>query len=225
MVCAPPSCRIMKRRAPGIRLLRLRELSGQVVDHIWPWKLNPRRGAILHADEFVDASALPRGLCRASGAQSLCRLQHKSCCTLARSTPPVAQVKLTREAHRRRSSRTGGGLRMRPLSYQARSSVRQTCSARRAWQSPDSPGRLHLLSTHRRRRALTAPRQWFDSKLAHCGPHLNTILCLGKHCLERQWQNRVLGEASACGRGDLRAATLGKLSCLGGSTAGSTVGI
>ena len=36
-------------------LVGFRELSSQDVDHTWLWKLNTRRGPILHADEYADA--------------------------------------------------------------------------------------------------------------------------------------------------------------------------
>ena len=44
------SCSTLKRRAPGIR-----ELSSADVVDTWLLKVNPCRGSILHADEFVDA--------------------------------------------------------------------------------------------------------------------------------------------------------------------------
>ena len=48
--CAPHSCSTLRRRAPGIR-----ELSSADVVDTWLLKVNPCRGSILHADEFVDA--------------------------------------------------------------------------------------------------------------------------------------------------------------------------
>ena len=45
-------------------LVRLRELCSQDVDHTWIWKLNARRGPILHAGEFLDAVRFHLGLGR-----------------------------------------------------------------------------------------------------------------------------------------------------------------
>ena len=56
--------------------MRLRELSCPDVDHTWLWKLNPRRGPILNADEFVDAVCFRLGCAGPVEPTVVRRLQH-----------------------------------------------------------------------------------------------------------------------------------------------------
>ena len=82
--------------------MRLRELSSQDVDHTCLWKLNLRRGPILHADEFVDAVRIRLG-CAGPVVPTMCAARnagwtgatHASCCALSEATRghnAVAQV-------------------------------------------------------------------------------------------------------------------------------------
>ena len=54
---------------------RLAELGDPNVDHTWLWRLNPRHGSTLDADEYVDSVPLPPGLCWVRGTHHLRRLQ------------------------------------------------------------------------------------------------------------------------------------------------------
>ena len=80
-----------------------RELSSQDVDHTWLWKLNPRRGSILHADEYADAVRFRLGcvrpvepaVCAAcnTGLHDTGAL-HASCCALSEATHPSAETEV-----------------------------------------------------------------------------------------------------------------------------------
>ena len=55
--------------------MRLAELGDSSVDHTWLWRLNPRHGATLEADEYIDSVRFRLGCAGSRGAHHLCRLQ------------------------------------------------------------------------------------------------------------------------------------------------------
>ena len=71
------------RQQTHAEVARLRECSGQDVDHTWLWMLNTRRGTILHADEFVDTVRFRLGCAGRTGLLDTGALR-VSCCGLVR---------------------------------------------------------------------------------------------------------------------------------------------
>ena len=75
--------------------MRLAELGDSSVDHTWLWRLNPRHGAILEADEYIDSVRFRLGCagpvepitCAACNSGILdTGAAHASCCALGEAT-------------------------------------------------------------------------------------------------------------------------------------------
>ena len=74
---------------------RLAELGDSTVDHTWLWRLNPRHGSILDADEYVDSVRFRLG-CAGPAEPITCPpcnsgildtgAAHASCCALSEAT-------------------------------------------------------------------------------------------------------------------------------------------
>ena len=75
--------------------MRLAELGDSSVDHTWLWRLNPRHGLILEADEYIDSVRFRLGCagpvepitCAACNSGILdTGAAHASCCALGEAT-------------------------------------------------------------------------------------------------------------------------------------------
>ena len=69
--------------------MRLAELGDSSVDHTWLWRLNPRHGSTLEADEYVDAVRFRLG-CAGPVEPITCAACNSGILDTARRTPPAA---------------------------------------------------------------------------------------------------------------------------------------
>ena len=83
-------CKCMRVRDPGPHArTRLAELGDSNVDHTWLWRLNPRHGSTLDADEYVDSVRFRLG-CAGPRNPSPAPPATPAFWTRARRTPPAA---------------------------------------------------------------------------------------------------------------------------------------
>ena len=88
-------CKCMRVKVPGPLACALAELGDSSMDHTWLWRLNPRHGSTLEADEYVDSVRFRLG-CAGPAEPTTCAAcnsgildtgaAHASCCALGEAT-------------------------------------------------------------------------------------------------------------------------------------------
>ena len=159
---------------------RLRDLSSSGVDHTCLWRLNPRRGPILHPDAFVDAVRFGLG-CAGSTERTVCAAcdtgllgtgaKHASCCALSEGhawSQPVVQI-IQEAAH---SCDTSAATEVSGL---AAGTELHPADVRTSAIGNLSALDVLICSPRAQEAGLDCTQTTVANKLAYYGPHQNTL--------------------------------------------------
>ena len=177
-----------------IARMRLAELGDSSVDHTWLWRLNPRHGAVLEADEYIDSVRFRLGCagpvepitCAACNSGILdTGAAHASCCALGEATLGHNAVSSLLHAAAQQCDHTAEmevpglipGTDLRPADI-------LTSALGNAYTALD----VSICSPHASEAGADCTQSRVQAKLQHCGPHLDSSSpkhLLLASCLER----------------------------------------
>ena len=175
--------------------MRLAELGDSSVDHTWLWRLNPRHGATLEADEYIDSVRFRLGCagpvepitCAACNSGILdTGAAHASCCALGEATRGHNAVSSLLHAAAQQCDHTAEmevpglipGTDLRPADI-------LTSAVGNAYTALD----VSICSPHASEAGADCTQSKVQAKLLHYGPHLDSLLRQNisycSSCLER----------------------------------------
>ena len=162
--------------------MRLAELGDSSVDHTWLWRLNPRHGPTLEADEYVDSVRFRLG-CAGPAEPITCAAcnsgildtgaAHASCCALGEATRGHNAVSSLIHAAAQQCDHTSEmevpglipGTDLRPADI-------FTSALGNAYTALD----VSICSPHASEAGVDCTQSRVQAKLQHYGPHLATLL-------------------------------------------------
>ena len=162
--------------------MRLAELGDSSVDHTWLWRLNPRHGATLEADEYIDSVRFRLGCagpvepitCAACDSGILdTGAAHASCCALGEATRGHNAVSSLLHAAAQQCDHTAEmevpglipGTDLRPADI-------LTSALGNAYTALD----VSICSPHASEAGADCTQSKVQAKLLHYGPHLDSLL-------------------------------------------------
>ena len=162
--------------------MRLAELGDPSVDHTWLWRLNPRHGSTLEADEYIDSVRFRLG-CAGPAEPVTCAAcnsgildtgaAHASCCALGEATRGHNAVSSLLHAAAQQCDHTSEmevpglipGTDLRPADI-------LTSALGNAYTALD----VSICSPHASEAGVDCTQSRVQAKLQHYGPHLATLL-------------------------------------------------
>ena len=162
--------------------MRLAELGDSSVDHTWLWRLNPRHGLILEADEYIDSVRFRLGCagpvepitCAACNSGILdTGAAHASCCALGEATRGHNAVSSLLHAAAQQCDHTAEmevpglipGTDLRPADI-------LTSALGNAYTALD----VSICSPHASEAGADCTQSRVQAKHQYCGPHLDSLL-------------------------------------------------